>query len=62
MGELGVTEGKDMLQHVFQQYDLEHKAELTPIQIQMLYGDLRMGSISLPQVYDEFLCIKMLYQ
>ncbi|KAK7100159.1 trichohyalin-like [Littorina saxatilis] len=55
MGEVGVAERKQVLQHVFQKYDAQHKGELTPIQLQILHGDLRMGGISLPQVQA---CIK----
>lgn len=49
MGEL-LTNRSDVLKQVFSQYDHHAKDELTPIQVQMLYGDLRMGSVSLPQV------------
>ena len=50
MGEVSVAEKKQVLQHVFQQYDEQCKGELTPIQMQILHGDIRMGGISLPQV------------
>ncbi|KAK7508272.1 hypothetical protein BaRGS_00000511 [Batillaria attramentaria] len=50
MGEISAADRKQTLQHVFNQYDLEQKGELTPIQVQILHGDIRMGGLSLPQV------------
>jgi len=48
MGEL--LDQLQVTQQVFKQYDSTCKGELTPIQVQTLHGDLRMGGISLPQV------------
>ena len=48
MGELG--DRRMVLSHVFNQYDRNGKGELSPIEVQMLHGDLRMGGISYPQV------------
>ncbi|CAG2210802.1 caldesmon-like isoform X1 [Mytilus edulis] len=58
MGEL-LTNRSDVLKQVFSQYDHHAKDELTPIQVQMLYGDLRMGSVSLPQVVAamKYVCV-----
>ncbi|XP_067679332.1 trichohyalin-like [Haliotis asinina] len=50
MGELSVTEKRHVLEHVFNQYDTSRTGELTPVQLQMLHGDLRIGGISMPQV------------
>ena len=60
MGEL-VSNKSDIIKTVFNQYDQEGKEEITPIQVQMLYGDLRMGSLSLPQVGIAFLNIVMFF-
>lgn len=49
MGEL-LSNKRDVIKTVFSQYDHHGKDELSPVQVQMLYGDLRMGSVSLPQV------------
>lgn len=49
MGEL-LSNKRDVIKTVFSQYDHHGKDELNPVQVQMLYGDLRMGSVSLPQV------------
>lgn len=49
MGEL-LANKSDVIKTVFSQYDFNGTGELTPIQVQILYGDLRMGSVSLPQV------------
>ena len=48
MGEVG--DRRMVLGHVFNQYDKNGKGELSPIEVQMLHGDLRMGGISYPQV------------
>ena len=48
MGE--VDDRRMVMQHVFNQYDRNGKGELSPIEVQMLHGDLRMGGISYPQV------------
>ncbi|XP_035825821.1 trichohyalin [Aplysia californica] len=45
------AEKKKVLEQVFAQYDANGVEELTPIQVQILHGDLRMGGISLPQVF-----------
>ncbi|XP_041358569.1 trichohyalin-like [Gigantopelta aegis] len=50
MGELG-TEKHQVLSHVFHQYDRKGIGELSPIQVQILHADIRMGGISLPQVF-----------
>ncbi|KAJ8306396.1 hypothetical protein KUTeg_016941 [Tegillarca granosa] len=49
MGEIQ-QDPKKVLLDVFKNYDTAGKGELTPIQVQILHGDLRMGGISLPQV------------
>lgn len=49
MGEL-LSNKSDVIKEVFTQYDHHNSGELYPVQVQMLYGDLRMGSVSLPQV------------
>ncbi|XP_076462524.1 uncharacterized protein LOC143294889 [Babylonia areolata] len=50
MGELGVAEGRQVMQQVFHQYDTDQKGELNPVQIQILHADMRMGGVSFPQV------------
>lgn len=50
MGELMTGEKTDVLKHVFHQYDRQGKGELTPLEVQMLHADIRMGGISYPQV------------
>ena len=48
MGEL--SDRQAVLQHVFNQYDRKGKGELSPLEVQMLHGDIRIGGISYPQV------------
>ena len=43
-------ERRYVIEQVFSQYDTHGVGELTPVQVQILHGDLRMGGISLPQV------------
>ncbi|KAL8571462.1 hypothetical protein ACOMHN_051168 [Nucella lapillus] len=51
MGGLGaVAAQREVLHKVFQQYDFNLRGELTPLQVQILHADMRMGGISLPQV------------
>ena len=45
---------KKIVEQVFTQYDDYKAGELTPSQVQVLYGDIRMGGISLPQVANTF--------
>lgn len=62
MGEIH-QDPKKVLLDVFKNYDTNGKGELTPIQVQILHGDLRMGGISLPQVIfyvDVFVSIILL--
>ncbi|XP_046327334.2 vicilin-like seed storage protein At2g18540 isoform X1 [Haliotis rufescens] len=50
MGELSVIEKRHVFDHVFNQYDTMRTGEFTPVQLQILHGDLRIGGISMPQV------------
>lgn len=56
MGEITVVDDKQILQNVFYQYETECKGELTPIQVQTLHSDMRIGGLSFEQVgYITFL-------
>ena len=48
MGEL--SDRQAVLKDVFNQFDRNGKGELSPLEVQMLHGDLRIGGISYPQV------------
>ncbi|KAL3868520.1 hypothetical protein ACJMK2_041321 [Sinanodonta woodiana] len=48
MGEL--IDRRQVAEEVFNQYDSGSKGELTPLEVQQLHGDLRMGGISYEQV------------
>lgn len=50
MGELMTGEKTEVLKNVFNQYDRQGKGELSPLEVQMLHADIRMGGISYPQV------------
>ncbi|XP_052774271.1 trichohyalin-like isoform X2 [Mya arenaria] len=50
MGELLPSDRGEVLKHVFNQYDRHGKGELSPLEVQNLHGDIRMGGISYPQV------------
>ncbi|XP_025111092.1 vicilin-like seed storage protein At2g18540 isoform X2 [Pomacea canaliculata] len=50
MGEITVVDDKQILQNVFYQYETECKGELTPIQVQTLHSDMRIGGLSFEQV------------
>lgn len=47
---IDIENKKKAVQAVFQQYDQHGVGELTPIQMQILHGDMRIGGISYPQV------------
>jgi hypothetical protein len=46
----GLLDERVVLETIFNNYDTDSKGSLSPIQVQILHGDLRMGGISLPQV------------
>ncbi|KAK3600386.1 hypothetical protein CHS0354_016002 [Potamilus streckersoni] len=48
MGEL--IDRRQVTEEAFHQYDCGGKGELTPLEVQQLHGDLRMGGISYEQV------------
>lgn len=45
----GLLDERVVLETIFNNYDTDGKGNLSPIQMQILHGDLRMGGISLPQ-------------
>ncbi|GFR91409.1 trichohyalin-like [Elysia marginata] len=47
---VNVEEKKKAVEAVFKQYDKHGVGEITPIQMQILHGDMRVGGISFPQV------------
>ncbi|KAK3781008.1 hypothetical protein RRG08_046312 [Elysia crispata] len=47
---MNAAEKKTTVEAVFLQYDKQGIGELTPIQMQTLHGDMRIGGISFPQV------------
>ena len=47
---VNIEEKKKAVESVFIQYDKNGTGELTPIQAQILHGDMRIGGISFPQV------------
>ena len=46
----GLLDERVVLETIFNNYDTDGKGSLSPIQAQILHGDIRMGGISLPQV------------
>nr|XP_011437088.2 apical junction molecule isoform X1 [Crassostrea gigas] len=55
----GLLDERVVLETIFNNYDTDGKGNLSPIQMQILHGDLRMGGISLPQVMEsmKYACI-----
>ncbi|XP_056020296.1 trichohyalin-like isoform X1 [Ostrea edulis] len=55
----GLLDERVVLETIFNNYDTDGKGSLSPIQIQILHGDLRMGGISLPQVMEsmKYVCV-----
>lgn len=51
MGELMTGERSEVLKGVFNQYDRQGRGELSPLEVQHLHADIRMGGISYPQVH-----------
>ncbi|GFO37104.1 trichohyalin-like [Plakobranchus ocellatus] len=47
---MGTEEKRKAAEAVFVQYDTHGRGELTPVQMQILHGDMRIGGISFPQV------------
>lgn len=48
----GLLDERVVLETIFNNYDTDGKGNLSPIQMQILHGDLRMGGISLPQASE----------
>ena len=46
----GLLDERVVIETIFNNYDTDGKGSLSPIQAQILHGDIRMGGISLPQV------------
>ena len=40
----------EVIQSIFEEHDSKKAAELTALQLQILYSDIRIGGLSLPQV------------
>lgn len=55
----GLLDERVVLETIFNNYDTDGKGNLSPIQMQILHGDLRMGGISLPQVMEsmKYACV-----
>ncbi|XP_062613815.1 trichohyalin-like isoform X2 [Saccostrea cucullata] len=55
----GLLDERVVLETIFNNYDTDGKGSLSPIQMQILHGDLRMGGISLPQVMEsmKYVCV-----
>ncbi|XP_013404051.1 trichohyalin [Lingula anatina] len=51
MGELGFTEDQmKVIDDIFMMFDTDRTGELTPLQLQSMHQEIRMGGISFPQV------------
>ena len=48
MGDKG--ECAALVEQVFADYDIHRTGELNPVQLQGIHADMRVGSISIPQV------------
>nr|XP_022316680.1 trichohyalin-like [Crassostrea virginica] len=55
----GLLDERVVLETIFNNYDTDGKGSLSPIQAQILHGDIRMGGISLPQVMEsmKYVCV-----
>ena len=49
--KMGTLENRaEVIQSIFEEHDSKKAAELTALQLQILYSDIRIGGLSLPQV------------
>ena len=58
MGDM--MEREKLLDEIFLQYDVYRKGELDTTQLQQIHGDMRLGTISTPQV-DLFIFMILTY-